>query len=169
MTPRDHFFSAPFAFDGESQGIGEWELSALSPRWLDVCEQLLRQHGPVFRTSLGHKLSHLEIELTSARGAGIGTFRAHNRVVISTGYLRGQDAVADSEVVQMLINSLRRVPIVQSAKSTPSPFEEMKSIVERPIHLIVAWADPNVSEQDEELVRELANHFAAAYLCRYDG
>ena len=42
------FFVLPFGIDGEPVGFGFWELSALSDKWLSVCEDFLATHGEVF-------------------------------------------------------------------------------------------------------------------------
>ena len=65
------FFIAPFAIDGGLIGLGEWRIADLSPEWLGVCEELLRDHGPSFRVTPGQMLDHIEIKLTFARGAGL--------------------------------------------------------------------------------------------------
>jgi hypothetical protein len=164
-TPDGTFYVAPFAVDGELLGVGRWDVASLSPRWLIVCERMIRAHGGSFRASFGQALSHIEVKLTAASGVGLGTFYAHGRVVVSTAYLRGGDADAEGEVVQMLINSLRKVSVTRQVTASDRAFEAMATIAERPLHLVVAWADENVSKQDQDVVTELATHFAAAYLC----
>lgn len=159
------FFVAPFAADGELLGVGAWQLSDLSPKWLNFCEVMLRDLGPVFRTSLGGPLSHLEIKLTSADGAGLGIFYAHGQIAVSTAYLRGQDANAELAVLRMFIVSLRQVDMVKNFQINSSPFESVLSVRERPLHVVVVWGNPNISNQDQELIRELSNHFAGAFLC----
>lgn len=159
------FFAAPFAPDGELLGVGAWQLSALSPKWLNFCEVMLRDLGPIFRTSLGGPLSHLEIKLTSVDGAGLGTFYAHGQIAVSTAYLRGQDSDAEHEMLRMFIASLRQVEIVKSFQMNSSSFESALSVRERPLHVVVVWGNPNVSDEDHELIRELSNHLAGAFLC----
>jgi hypothetical protein len=166
--PHDSFFAAPFAVDGELLGIGSWRASDLSPRWLRVCERLLAEGGHAFRSALGPELPHLEVQFTSANGAGIGTFFAGGAIGISAAYLRGQDAGTEREVLEMFVRSLRATPLVQQAKATDLPFEGVFQLRERPLHVVVPWGNPTMSEQDEEIIGELSNHFAAAYLCRTD-
>lgn len=162
------FFAAPFAVDGELVGIGRWEVAALSLEWLLVCEEMIRNNGACFRASFGQMLSHIEVKLTSASGPGLGMFYAHSRLILSTAYLSGYDPAAEQKVVGMFIESLRRVDLVHHAKATNQPFAAMATIAERPLHVVIPWPVEDVSEPDQELVRELANHFAAAYLCRRD-
>ena len=168
-NPTDCFFVAPFSLDGEQIGIGVVQLSDLSPKWLRVCEMLLASHGPAFRKSLGQMLAHVEIKLTSISGAGIGSFYAHNQLVVSTAYFRGQDSAAEQELERMFIDSLQSSETVQKAARTLQPFEALTEIKNRPLHVVVAWANPNATAEDQNLVRELANHFAAAYLCLQQG
>ncbi len=37
-------------------------------------------------------------------------------------------------------------------------------IAERPLHAVVSWANPAVSDEDEQLIQELSTHYAAAFL-----
>jgi hypothetical protein len=159
------FFVAPFAPDGELLGVGSWQLSDLSPKWLNFCERMLRDLGPVFRVPLEHNLSHLEVKLTSTNGAGLGTFYAHGQIALSTAYLRGQDSDAELEVLRMFISSLRRVDVVKGLQRERLPFEDALTVRERPLHVVVVWGNPNVSEEDQGLIQELSNHFAGAFLC----
>lgn len=168
MSQRDGFYAAPFAIDGESMGIAQWRVADLSPKWIDVSEQMLNDLGPNFRTSLGQTLSHIEVQLTSTSGAGLGTFYANGEVVASTAYFRGDDPNTEREVMQLFIDSLRRIRAVQESQRTPTPFEGLTGVKERPLHA-VPWVDPSISDQDADLVSEFANHFAAACLCRYTG
>ena len=160
------FFLAPFAYDGELMGVGTFKLSELSPKWLGICEAILAHEGEVFRVSLQEALSHLEIQLTSSNGIGLGTFYAHGHVALSTSYLRGDDFDAESELLQMFVSSLRQVNLVQNARVNDLPFQQVFGMKERPLYVVVAWANPKISAEDQELIRELSNHFAGAFLCR---
>ena len=168
-SSTDVFFVAPFALDGEFLGIGSLEVSGFSPKWLAICESILRQHGPLFRISMGQMLTYLEIELTSANGVGLSTFYAKGEAVISAAYLSGRDAEAERTVSRMFVDSLRSIPIIQQAKGSERPFESVFMIPERPLHVVVVWTNPNVSPEDFQLLQELSSHFAAAFLfCEKD-
>ena len=164
----ESFFVAPFAPDGELVGVAAWDLASLSPRWLSLCEAMIRSLGPNFRSPLAGPLGHLEVRLTSAAGTGLGTFLANGRLMASAAYQRGADVAVEQEVVRMFIESLRRAAPVQHATTSDQPFEAMATLRDRPLQIVVPWADPAASAQDEQLVRELANHFAAAFLCCLD-
>jgi hypothetical protein len=150
------FFVAPFAIDGSLIGLGEWQIADLSPKWLGVCEQLLRDHGPSFCTTLGQMLDHIEIKLTSARGAGLGAFSVHGHVATSTACFRGEDAGAEGELMKMFIDSLCRTAVVRQAQATTHPFAEMTKITARPLHVVVAWANAAIADEDQRVVAELA-------------
>jgi hypothetical protein len=164
--PKRMFFNAPFTLDGDLLGIGECDVAGLSEKWLTMCEEIICKHGPNFRASFGQRLDHLEIKFSSDSGVGLGTFYAHGHVVVSTAYLSGQHAASEQEVVSMFVDSLKKVDVVRQAAINEQPFKAMATIGQRPLHVIVVWANPSVAEQDDKLVRELANHFAGAYLCR---
>jgi len=159
-------FVAPFAFNGELMGIGKCEVSELSLKWLDICRAILNDHGPVFRVSLGDSLSHLEIKLTSANGAGLGIFYAHSEIELSTAYLSGDDPKSENDILSMFVSSLRKSNVVQNSQINSLPFEEVFSVKERPLHIVVVWANPKISDEDQELIQELSSHFAGAFLCQ---
>jgi hypothetical protein len=167
VNPGTHWV-APFALDGELLGVELVRADALSPKWLDVCRHFLDAHGPVFRASFGQMLQHLELKLTSQAGHGLGTWYANQQIVVSTAYLNGRDHRAEMDMLAMFVDSLRRNDAVQQAKATPQPFAQMATPDQRPLHVVVVWANPAVSDQDTELVRELSTHFAAAFFHYYE-
>ena len=164
---HDHYYVAPFAPAGELLGVGRWEVKDLSPRWLSVCSDLLAAHGPVFRTSLGGRLDHIEIGMTIAEGVGLGTFYCHGKLGVSAVYLPGQSPGIESGILDMFIGSLRRTDFVREASQSDTPFEAVRQITERPLHVVVVW--PNVSEDEHELLSEFSTNFAGAFLTNYGG
>lgn len=160
------FEVAAFSFDGELIGTGTRQLDQLSPRWLSACDVMLRENGDVFRGSLGAQLSHIEIQLTSADGTGLGMFFVNGTLALSTAYFPGKSASTESSVMSLFVNSLRNTPRVMEAAESPLPFEALLSVGNRPLAALVFWAPNDVDEGDHELVQELSTHFAGAYLCR---
>jgi hypothetical protein len=68
------FFVAPFAIDGEPEGVGRWELDKLSPKWLAMCDQYLELHGTSFDLPWPDGLSHIRTKFTSASGTALVNF-----------------------------------------------------------------------------------------------
>ena len=159
------FDSALFAPDGELLGIKTWNLSELSPKWLGVCQSILKDSGKVFRYRMEQTLSHLELSLTSANGSGLGAFYAHGNIVLSVAYLRGEDLQSEDEVLQMFVSSLRQVNLVQKVQTDDTPFASIFGLKQRPLQIVVIWGNMSVSEQDQDLVFELSDHLAGAFLC----
>src|SRR4030095_10833974 len=81
MTATQTFYVAPFAFNGESQGIGAWQISALSNRWLDFGRDVLRAGGASFSSLLPTPFERVGLRFTSARGAALATFSLDGAVV----------------------------------------------------------------------------------------
>ena len=160
------FEVAAFGFDGELLGTKTRQVNHLSPRWLAVCEALLRECGEVFRRSMGAQLAHIEIQLMSDNGAGLSTFYVNGALVLSLMLCRGENEEAELAVGRMFVDSLRKSPLVQTATASPSPFEDLLHFKTRPLVALVVWPQDQLSEVDADLVRELSTHFAAAYLCR---
>jgi len=167
-TPSNEtFYTAPFAIDGELLGIGASQVSALSPRWLEFSREVLRTSGPVFDRSLPVPFDHVRLRFTSAPGVALATFSIGATPTASSAFLCGTHSTAEQELLQMFVESARRVKIVQRAKTTPEPFAKAFTISERPLHVVIAWG----TEQDEDArtVSELNTHFAAAFLYGQDG
>jgi hypothetical protein len=159
------FYAAAFAPDGDLVGVGKWRLADLSPRWLEFCRQFLAQRGERFRTALPGPLHRLELTLTSAEGAALATFGVAGQIAASAVYLRGENPSAEQQVLVMFAESLRRTAIAQRCQLGAAPFQAALGLSERPLHVVVAWGNPSVSEEDYGLVTELGNHMAAAFLC----
>lgn len=156
------FHVAPFAFNGELQGIGAWQISALSNRWLDFARDVLRVGGASFASLLPAPFERVGLRFTSARGAALATFSLDAMVVASSAYLRGADTAAERELLAMFVESLRRVDAVRQSQAVSEPFAEVFGFSERPLHIVVAWGSS--SEEDGEMIAQLGTHFAGAFL-----
>ncbi len=115
---------------------------------------------------MGGPLSHIEIKLTSADGAGLGMFYVNGALALSVGLFRGACAETEAAVLDAFVASMRNSRVVQMAKSSDHPFEAALQLHQRPLLVLVVWPPDDLTETDADLVRELSTHFAAAFLCR---
>jgi hypothetical protein len=131
---------------------------------MSVCSDMLRDRVPSAAVCVPVEgLSHLEVRYTRSGRTGLATFWANQVMVSSSLLMDGVKPEADAEVQAMFLESLRRsVP-------TADAFGELTEISDRPLHAVVSWANPGVSDEDEKLVQELSTHFAAAFLLGPDG
>jgi hypothetical protein len=167
MTARSPgFFVAPFAIDGELAGLAHWEPAALSAEWLGVCDEHLGQYGLCFDASWKGRLSHIRTKLTSASGAALATFWAGGRLALSLLFASGHAPEAESELMDLFTQSLRRMPMVSAAADSSEPFRAVRAIKERPLMIVVPWPDEAISDADHELVQQLATHMAATFFAR---
>src|SRR6516225_5059258 len=151
-NPRQEgFYIAPFAPDGEGLGVGFSHFSNMSAKWIENCRSFLRTHGAVFKESWGQQLQKIATRLTSANGAGIGTFYVGVIPAVSTLYLPGIDKAADQEVTGMFVASMLKVDIVRKAATSAKPFADIYSIAGRPLCVAVVWQNPNISDEDFDL------------------
>jgi hypothetical protein len=155
------FYVAPFAFNGELQGIGAWHMSALSKRWLDFGREILRSRGASFNSLLPAPFERVGLRFTSAQGAALATFSLDGALVASSAFLRGDEAVAERELLKMFVASLQRMDAVRQSQTASQPFSEVFGISERPLHVVVAWGSP---EEDSQMVAQLGTHLAGAFL-----
>ncbi len=165
VLENNAFFTAAFGADGELIGVLQRGLSNLSPRWLQFCRGLLAQGGEAFRTALPEPLDRLEVKFTAASGAAIATFSVSGQLAASAAYLRGDDSGAERELLGLFVESLRRSAVVRQCQASPEPFQSVFGLSQRPLHVVVPWGNPQVAEQDDDLVSELGNHLAAVFLC----
>jgi hypothetical protein len=170
LPPTPDYFVAPFAPDGEMIAVAGRSLSELSPRWLGFWHELLATQGPVFRSAVPlPPLQHITVQLTSGSGAALVTLSANDQPASSSVALTGSDPARESEVLRMWVDSLRRLPLVRQAAASGTPFEAVFDLPERPLYVVVPWANPRISAADQQLVQELENHLAAALLARPAG
>ena len=167
MTTGPMYFTAPFDVQGELLGIGSRQLSDLAPRWLEFWTQLLKKHGPVFKLNLPlAPLQHIAVQFTSAEGGALVTFAVRGTPASSAVALAGLNHTAESELLSLWVDSMRRVRLVQqAARAGTTPFQSAFALTQRPIYVVVPWPVPQVSDPDRELVQELETHLAGVFLC----
>jgi hypothetical protein len=167
VTPTPDYFVAPFALDGKLVGVAGRSLSELLPLWLAFCRDLLAAHGPVFHCPIPlPPLQHITLQVTSGNGTALVSLGVHNQPATSAVALTGSDPAADSEGLRMYVDSMRRVPLVRQAAATPTPFETVFGLPQRPLYVVMPWANPHIGDADQQLAREFENHLAAALLAR---
>jgi len=158
------FTVAGFTIDGTLEFKGRWSYRDLSAKWSNICDDLFRAKGVNFDYTWSGPLSHIRTKLTSARGAGLFTIFVNAHVATSNLLLRGHDLGAEREMSRMFVGSLQKVYLVQSITRLSEPFAEALSLSERPLMVIVPIPDELISDQDNDVVQELALHLASAFL-----
>ena len=154
------FQVAAFGPDGDLLGRGPRFLSDLSAKWLRICDELLADGKPSARLRVPLAgLQHLEIRYTRAGCAGLATFFAHGVIVTSSLLLGGVEPELDEQVQEMFFRSLGPQLGAQTAQA-----ELALSGMSRPLHAVLAWASPGVTDADADLVQELSTHFAGSLL-----
>lgn len=157
----DIFYAAPFALNGELVGIGKWQVSALSLKWLKFCAEALENRGTIFEGPLPPPLERVSMNLTSGSAAVLATFSIDGFLVGSSVYLRGTNAAAEKDILHQFVDSLRKTDIVREAQTNQQPFAEILTISERPLHIAIAWGD---LREEAAIIPDLATHFAAVLL-----
>lgn len=155
------FHAAPFAFDGEFLGVRPWQLSAFSPRWVDFARDVLRAGGSAFHGPLPSPFQRVGLRFSSASGAALATFSLGSVPVASSAYLSGSAPQVERQVLEMFVDSVRRVDIVRKSQRTAQPFAEVFGVSERPLHIVVAWGTS--PGDDATMIAELGTHLAAAF------
>ena len=163
VTKLEGFYVAPFTPSGELMGKGFWPFDELSEKWIKLCQEFLSGHGEVFDSSWGSELAQIETKLTSSKGAGLGVFRFRSEIAISTLYISGLNQTIDDQTRAMFVDSIERSEFVTQLSSSKHPFDRIQNISERPLAVTVVWGNPNISDEDHELIQELSTHFAAAF------
>jgi hypothetical protein len=157
------FHVLPFAIDGASVGKGYWEESQLSQHWLSFCRDFLKGNGPALERSLPGNLSDIGIKFTSGSGAALLTLTVQGRLIVSSVMVSGHSPTADAEVARMFVESLTRMTRGRVPELQNVPFSDLLTAAERPLIALVHWPDDNVTEDLDEMIRELTLHFAGAF------
>ena len=162
----DQYHVAVFLPDGSLEGTGVRQRAGLSAKWLGVAAELLAVVGASGRAAVPFEnLTHLELRFTRLRSAALVTYCAGGALAVSTLLLTGEDPTVEAEVIEMFLASARRsvsVPV----SGPRAPFDQLGSLRQRPLHAVVVWGNPGVTDQDGELIQELSAHVAGAFLTR---
>jgi hypothetical protein len=159
-TERDGFWIAPFGADGNAEGIGFWDFSNLSVRWLEFFREMLRSNPSSFDCALADNLSHVRLKLTAASGAALVTTSYSACIASSALLLIGGAPEKEKELVWMFVESLNRTAIPKAPDSVRR-FGNLFQIEQRPLMAVVPWPSEVV---DHELVREIGLHLAGAFI-----
>ena len=159
------FTVAPFGIDGALEGMAEWQVDDLSPKWIGVCSDLFDANGASFNHSLDGPLSYLCIKCNSGQGAALVTISVHDRPVSLAVFASGRSREADLEALTIFTASVAQASAhFHSAEGRA--FSALPMITDRPLLAVVPWPDALIADQEHALARELMLHFAAALLLR---
>ncbi|MCC8443898.1 hypothetical protein LN449_15420 [Xanthomonas cannabis] len=163
MSEQKSFCVAAFSVDGLLVGAHQWTMASLSPNWLDLCSEYLDHHGDHFNAQWSGALAHISTNFTSEQGVALVTFSSNGMPAASILLASGKSRDADLSAMKLFINSLIGIDAVRLGAATDEPFREMLSIPDRPLMVVVPWADESDDAQEHSLIRELSLHLAAAY------
>ncbi len=166
-TPENRTFHlAAFDSTGELVGQSTFDGARLSPKWSQFCDGLLAASGEQFAGNLTGPLAHIALRFTSAAGAAIGTFSVDGHLANSLLLLSGREPDADREVTEMFHQSVTTTVAKLRLTRNPSPFRELFKLEDRPLACVVTWSSQQVSEEDDDLIKELSWHLAGAFFKR---
>ena len=142
-------------------------VAELSPKWLGFCRDLLASKGAAFRCPIPlPPLQHITLQVTAGSGTALVNLLVNEQPASSAVAVTGQEVAAEAEVLKMFVDSMRRIPLVQEATTTSKPFEAVFGLEERPLYVVIPWANAQISDPDQELVQQLEIHLAGALLGR---
>ena len=67
-------------------------------------------------------------------------------------------------MLTMFAESVRASTLRYQVSGISNPFHEMTTFTERPIAMVLPWAQSSISEEDHEIANELMRHLAAALI-----
>jgi hypothetical protein len=157
------FHSAAFHPDGELWAMQFKAYPELHQERLTSAHSFLNRMGPNFRASWGEDLADLETKLTAANGCALATFYVGGGIASSHLLLSGQDLETELQLAQSFVASLRRVRLVQLGAKSLEPFEEILQLKQRPLDVVVLWANPTAPTDRNQLAFDLSVHLAGAF------
>jgi hypothetical protein len=153
------FHISHYAFDGELLGSSEMKRAGLSEKWLGVTSDFLAT-GPIFSCKLSGTLEGYTVECT----AGICQFRVRGNLAFSGALLVSGAEEQNQQLLEVFCRSLERAPLVTGAGSNSRDLlKALRETDQRPAFLVVNWLNPDISQQDQEAMFQLAYHFAGSY------
>jgi hypothetical protein len=166
---NETYFIAPYVIDGELVGVEPVKLASLSSRWIGVCRDLIEVHGLEFEESLEGPLSHLRIKYTSAKGAALILVSVHERPAVSGVFASGLSDETDLEALGMFAASAAQSLAKFRAIGRNSSFAGLATISERPLLVVIPYADALLTDEEYGLAKELMQHVAAAHMRQLPG
>lgn len=160
---KNGFHIAAFALNGELEGIRRCAPGELSGEWQSVADELLRTAGPIFDYSWPAKLSHIRTKFASVQGTATATFLVFGEIAASVLLMGGGGSPAEAEIMSLFVQSMANSDPVRELAGESRPFDQLRTLEERPLMVVMPWMSEGVEPRDHDLVRELAVHLAAAY------
>lgn len=158
------FFIAAFSAFGHFEGVGLWEYQKLSAKWIGLCRELLDELGDVFDYRWSGNLAHIRTKFTSAQGAGMCTIFVNDQTASSILLLSGRNNDVEKDVTKVFISSVQTPLLNSPLGRAEGGFSELEAIPDRPLMAVVPFPNRETSADDQEIVRELGWHLAAAFL-----
>ena len=146
LGTMDEFSLAQYAPDGEILATGNLSVSQLSPRWLDLCSDLLNTYGPVFSRSMRSTLERFSIECA----APICHFKVDGSILYPTVLLVSSAEANHRQAVAHFVAQL----------SSDTPFTAPDRF---PAFLVLNTFAPGIDENEGAALFQQAYHFAGAY------
>jgi hypothetical protein len=90
--------------------------------------------GP-FRAGVNLSDGPIELTWTAAEGCALSSVYCEGRIILSTILLSGRNPVADGEVLEMYLTSIRRaLPVIELTHGIPKPFARLSATSQRPLY-----------------------------------
>jgi hypothetical protein len=163
-SAENGFFVAAFSAFGHFEGVGSWEYQKLSAKWIGLCRELLDELGDSFDYRWSDNLAHIRTKFTSAQGAGICTIFVNDLTASSILLMSGYNEGVERDVAKVFISSVHTPLLSSPLGRAEAGFSEIKAISDRPLMVVVPFPSQEISADDQEIVRELGWHMAAAFL-----
>jgi hypothetical protein len=163
-TKTKRFYIDALGIDGVSIGKAFQEQNKLSRKWLATITGHLNTHGAVFDTRLSGPLAHIRIKFTSANSAAFVMLSVHDKPAASLLIFGGKSSETEQALGKMFVQSMRRSFPPHATGANADAFEQVLSEKNRPLMVVVPIPNGNIDEGDRELIKEISQHLAGAFL-----
>jgi len=161
------FFIAVFLIDGEQEGFYYWEYSKLNDQWSEVYTNQFKSSGFSFDVAIAPNHPQMRVKVMGESRMLLATLTHEGKVALSALLLTGAEPNAESELVQMFVESLRASVKAQFMIDTSGFFEGIKHIAERPLMIVIPWANHPRGPEDDSLLRDLGLGLAKTFFERF--
>lgn len=156
------FHLAVFSIDGELTGVRRWDSSELDPKKVQECRQILASNASQGRGSLRAPNDAVGYTYTTHHGAALLTMSVAANIGVSVLLASGSSPSVDRQYMDLFCISVSKASPVATLGSGER-FRKMLSLTHRPLGVAVIWGNPQISDNESDVMREFTCHFLGAF------
>ena len=162
-SDEDQFHAIVYTPSGHTEGVNLWKMSDLVDRWVEFWCTALRdiEH---FDSQLPEPFDAVRLRYHTDGKIGVADFFFNGVFFSTSALLRGEDRAEEKNLIESLAGVAREQQ--RAAGFKESSFAEIRKAKERPLHIVFVWTYQ--MDENYQMVPELTNHLAGAFMRRFE-